>query len=145
MASNEFKLIPNLILPKGNQRPAFPHFPRRINLQKHFKKYIPQEGSGSLSIEKSILKNFVAVQLGRYFGQILTEIPSKCHPNSPSPTNFVYICISEDFGGHSECYLSPRGPVSELHKWNKWSGEKGWKGAHKYTKNKYTNTQNTNT
>ena len=57
--------------------------------------------------------------------------------NSPSPTNFVYICISEDFGGHSECYLSPRGPVSELHKWNKWSGEKGWKGAHKYTKHKY--------
>ena len=81
---------------------------------------------------------------GEIFGVNIhvTATSARCHPNIlefPSRANFVYICVSEDFRGHSECYLSPRGSVSELHKWNKWSGEKGWKGAHKY--NKYTNTQ----
>ena len=66
----------------------------------------------------------------KYLGQIFTANSAGNHQKFPGRTNFVYICISEDLRGHSECYLSPRGSVSEPHKWNKWSGEKGWKGVH---------------
>ena len=92
----------------------------------------------------------------KYLGQIFTANSAGNHQKFPGRTSFVYICISEDLRGHSECYLSPRGSVSEPHKWNKWSGEKGWKGVHKYinakiqtkSKNKggrvYINTKSTN-
>ena len=165
MASNEFKLILNLILPKGSKSHILPRKNEfaRINFKKyilcisyiHFKKksymntserYPKKMHVSSKVVDRtwsiSVVDIFVDILFvcnsyqraswDKYLGQIFTANSAGNHQKFPGRTNFVYICISEDLRGHSECYLSPRGSVSEPHKWNKWSGEKGWKGEHKF-------------